>query len=81
MEMVHGVVPDDMTFTNILCACSHGGLLHEGEMLFHKMIHGYKILPMIQHYGCMVDLFGKAGRLKEAYELIKEMCIDPDATM
>ncbi|PIA39346.1 hypothetical protein AQUCO_02600060v1 [Aquilegia coerulea] len=74
-----GIVPDDTAFTSLLCACSHAGLLHEGREWFKRLSCDYGITPKIQHYGCMVDLLGKAGQLKEAYELISEMPIRPDA--
>ncbi|KAK9156488.1 hypothetical protein Scep_003062 [Stephania cephalantha] len=77
----NGVAPDDMTFTSLLCACNHSGLFQEGQMWFHKMRFNYGVTPTIQHYGCMVDLLGKAGRLEEAYKLIKGMPLDADAAI
>ncbi|KAF5206218.1 Pentatricopeptide repeat-containing protein [Thalictrum thalictroides] len=74
-----GIVPDDTAFTSLLCACSHAGLLHEGREWFKRLSCDYGFTPKIQHYGCMVDLLGKAGQLKEAYELITEMPVQPDA--
>ncbi|KAF9607153.1 hypothetical protein IFM89_032375 [Coptis chinensis] len=76
-----GIEPDEMAFTSVLCACSHAGLLHQGEMWFERMSCDYGLKPKIQHYGCMVDLLGKAGKLKEAYELIQKMPIGPDAAI
>ncbi|KAJ4972043.1 hypothetical protein NE237_005142 [Protea cynaroides] len=75
------IVPDDMTFTSLLCACSHGGLLQQGKMWFDRMTSEYGVESKIQHFGCMVDLLGKAGQLKEAYRLIKEMPMEPDAAI
>ncbi|KAF8398080.1 hypothetical protein HHK36_017006 [Tetracentron sinense] len=80
MERV-GIMPDDMAFTSVLCACSHAGLLLEGEMWFNRMSRDYRITPKIQHYGCLVDLLGKAGRLEEAYRLVRHMLIEPDAAV
>nr|DAD30092.1 TPA_asm: hypothetical protein HUJ06_031560 [Nelumbo nucifera] len=76
-----GIRPDDMTFTSILCACSHSGLLQEGKMWFDRMIRDYGVEPKVQHYGCMVELLGKAGQIEEAYSLISEMPIEPDAAV
>ena len=38
----------------------------------------YKLKPKVKHYGCMVDLLGRAGRLREAEKLIQEMRINLD---
>ncbi|KDP41355.1 hypothetical protein JCGZ_15762 [Jatropha curcas] len=67
-----GIRPNDLTFTGILNACVHSGLDVEGGKHFW-MIEEYGLEGKIQHYGCMVDLFGKAGLLEEAFEVIKTM--------
>ncbi|KAL5995297.1 hypothetical protein ACLOJK_025355 [Asimina triloba] len=76
-----GVVPNDITFVGLLSACSHGGLAAEGLELFDLMQSRYNILPRIEHYGCVVDLLGRAGQLDDAYELVKHMPIEPDAVI
>ncbi|XP_047323360.1 pentatricopeptide repeat-containing protein At3g26782, mitochondrial [Impatiens glandulifera] len=72
------VKPNYITFVAVLAACSHAGQLDEGWHWFKTMKHGYNIEPGLEHYGCMVDLLGRAGYLKEAYDLIKEMKVKPD---
>ncbi|XP_010943932.3 pentatricopeptide repeat-containing protein At4g18840 [Elaeis guineensis] len=67
----NGLVPNGVTFVNVLSACSHGGLLNEGCRIFDDMACVYGIEPDIEHYGCMVDLLGRAGLLVEAKELLK----------
>ncbi|RAL46397.1 hypothetical protein DM860_015390 [Cuscuta australis] len=76
-----GIPPDGHTFTGILSACSHSGLVQEGRMIFDRMSKQFRISPNLHHYGCMVDLMGRAGLLNEAYEFVKSMSIKPDATM
>uniref|UniRef100_A0A1S3Z1D4 Pentatricopeptide repeat-containing protein At1g74630-like n=1 Tax=Nicotiana tabacum TaxID=4097 RepID=A0A1S3Z1D4_TOBAC len=56
-----GTRPDEITFISILYACSHAGLLERGHEIFSKMTGIYNIEPTIEHYGCMVDLYGRAG--------------------
>ncbi|KAG5043050.1 hypothetical protein JHK87_006965 [Glycine soja] len=73
-----GVTPNDITFIGALHACSHSGLLQEGKRLFHKMVHEFGFTPKVEHYGCMVDLLGRAGLLDEAHELIKSMPMRPN---
>ncbi|KAF8030903.1 hypothetical protein BT93_D0176 [Corymbia citriodora subsp. variegata] len=76
-----GIKPDRVTFIALLSACSHGGLIDEGYKYFHKMKNEYSIDPGIQHYGCMVDLLGRFGHLKEALELIYSMPVEADTVI
>lgn len=76
-----GVLPDHQTFTGVLSACSHCGLVDEGMMYFDQMSKYFGILPNIHHYGCMVDLLGRAGLLDQAYQLIMSMGVKPDSTI
>lgn len=68
-----GFVPDDITFVGVLTACSHGGLVKEGRQYFHSMTKMYQIEPKLEHYGCMIDLLGRAGLLDEAEELMERI--------
>lgn len=76
-----GISPCDHIFTGLLSACSHSGLVDEGRMFFQAMTRDFGVTPNLHHYGCMVDLLGRAGLLHEAYELIRSMRIKPDAIM
>ncbi|KAJ1268580.1 hypothetical protein BS78_07G146200 [Paspalum vaginatum] len=80
-EMIRSdVAPDEQTFTGVLSACSHSGLVDEGFRFFDMMRCEYGLKPNVRHYGCIVDLMGRAGLLDEAYELVtKEMRVAPDA--
>ncbi|KAJ7970443.1 putative Pentatricopeptide repeat-containing protein [Quillaja saponaria] len=68
-----GLRPDDITFIGVLSACSHGGLVEEGRRFFHSMTETYQIKPKVEHYGCLMDLLGRAGLLDEAEELVKKI--------
>lgn len=68
-----GLTPDDITFVGILSACSHGGLVEDGRRFFHSMREMYGIEPKLEHYGCLIDLLGRAGLLDEAEELIENI--------
>ncbi|KAG6634775.1 hypothetical protein I3843_12G138800 [Carya illinoinensis] len=70
-----GMKPNDVTFVGILHACSHMGMIDMGREFFASMTKDYGIIPNIEHYGCMVDLFSRAGLLQEAYEFIMKMPI------
>ncbi|KAK1407531.1 hypothetical protein QVD17_39148 [Tagetes erecta] len=64
--------PNHITFTSVLSACSHSGLVNEGKKCFSEM-EIFSVPKEPKHYACMVDMYGRAGLLNEAYELIKDM--------
>ncbi|CAN6218040.1 unnamed protein product [Urochloa humidicola] len=76
-----GLVPNKITFNILLNSCSHGGLVEEGTRYFQRMSTVYGIEPDIAHYGCMVDLFSRAGMFEKAEEIIQMMPMEPDASM
>ncbi|KAL4308507.1 hypothetical protein GQ457_01G024790 [Hibiscus cannabinus] len=73
------IQPDRVTFLAILSACGHAGKVDDGIHHFKSMTNEYGIPPGMEHYACMVDLFGRAGRLNEAFETIQSMPFSPDA--
>lgn len=72
------VKPDDIVFVALLTACSHGGSVEKGRQVFNSMKKTHGICPQIVHYGCMVDLLGRAGLLEEALDLIQSMPMEPN---
>ncbi|XP_058112429.1 pentatricopeptide repeat-containing protein At5g48910-like [Magnolia sinica] len=76
-----GVQPNAITFSCVLNACSHGGMVDDGIKYFRKMTDVYGIEPDIAHYGCMVDLFSRAGLFDKAEEIMRKIPMDPDAVM
>ncbi|KAK7303080.1 hypothetical protein RJT34_13979 [Clitoria ternatea] len=76
-----GVVPGAVTFVGVLYACSHCGMLDEGFNYFRRMEEEYGIMPRIEHYGCMVDLLSRAGLVKQAYEYIQNMPLQPNSVI
>ncbi|CAN4113559.1 unnamed protein product [Withania somnifera] len=77
-QMLHsGVSPTGVTFLCVLYACSHAGLVEEGQKIFQSMIHDHGTEPLSEHYACMVDLLGRAGKLENALEFIYGMPIEP----
>ncbi|CAL1378431.1 unnamed protein product [Linum trigynum] len=59
MMKEEGVRPNEMTFTGVLHACAHTGMVGAGQRYFN-MIEEYGLEYKIQHYGCMVDIYGRA---------------------
>eukprot|EP01018_Ginkgo_biloba_P019414 Gb_16546 [translate_table: standard] len=75
------MMPDHITFIGVLSACSHSGLVDKGWQYFDCMSQDYCITPKLEHYACMVDLLGRAGRLDEAHDFIKKMPLQPNAVV
>ncbi|KAK2383673.1 pentatricopeptide repeat-containing protein, mitochondrial [Trifolium repens] len=75
---VSGPRPNYITILGVLFACSHAGLVNEGWYHFRSMKNLYGIDPGREHYGCMLDLLGRAGKLDEMVALIHEMNCEPD---
>ncbi|CAL4912762.1 unnamed protein product [Urochloa decumbens] len=81
-KMLKGnVKPDEITFVAVLVACSHGGMVHKGHKYFNLMQQRYRIEPNVKHYGCMVDMLSRAGLLKEAFEFIDTMKVEPNSVI
>ncbi|CDP05112.1 unnamed protein product [Coffea canephora] len=80
-EMQESITPDAIAFVSILSACSHAGLLEEGRHFYELMTKEYKIVPRLEHFACMIDLLGRAGRVREAYDFIKQMPLEPNETV
>ncbi|KAK9280022.1 hypothetical protein L1049_013707 [Liquidambar formosana] len=72
---------DGITFIGVISACTHVGLVDEGQRYFNIMIRNHCIDPTMEHYSCMVDLYSRAGMLKKAMDLINAMPFAAGATI
>ncbi|XP_031494399.1 pentatricopeptide repeat-containing protein At1g08070, chloroplastic-like [Nymphaea colorata] len=80
MEMIQsGSEPDDITFVAMLSSYSHAGMVEEGLRLLDCMSSTFNVTPKAEHYGCVIDLLGRAGLLEKAMELISGMPMEPNA--
>ncbi|RAL47425.1 hypothetical protein DM860_013390 [Cuscuta australis] len=78
-EMVsEGFKPNEVTFTGLISACSHYGLVERGRGLFKSMTEDYSLNPSLQHYTCLLDLLSRSGLLDEAENLLETMPFEPD---
>ncbi|CAL4945962.1 unnamed protein product [Urochloa decumbens] len=68
---------DDLSVLAVLTACTHAGLVSEGLGIFHRMKKDSGIDPKVEHYGALVDLLGRAGRLDQARHAIETMPMEP----
>ncbi|XP_010527586.1 PREDICTED: putative pentatricopeptide repeat-containing protein At3g18840 [Tarenaya hassleriana] len=77
----NGFRPDEITFMAVLSACRHRGQIAAGEKYFNSMKELYNITPEVDHYTCMIDLYGKANRLDKALEFMKGIRVEEDAAI
>ncbi|KAJ6871989.1 hypothetical protein NC651_031166 [Populus alba x Populus x berolinensis] len=73
------IAPTSITLVSILSACAHTGRVEEGKRYFNMMKDVFGIEPEAEHYSCMIDLLGRAGKLSEAERLIDTMPFSPGA--
>ena len=77
-EMNKDVVPpDSITYVSVLSACSHAGLVDLGRSYFDSMKEDHGIAPNEDHHLCMIDLFGRVGRIVEAEQYLKKIPGNP----
>lgn len=74
-------MPDHICFTALLTACNHAGLLERGVNYFNQMRKGYGLVPELDQYACLVDLYARNGHTRKAKELIEEMPYKPNYVM
>ncbi|XP_059434273.1 pentatricopeptide repeat-containing protein At2g17210 [Corylus avellana] len=72
----HRVQPNAVTALSVLSACSHSGLVEEGLSFFNSMLQDYGVEPGLEHYSCVVDMLGRAGKLHTAMDLIKKLPLE-----
>ncbi|KAK9077292.1 hypothetical protein SSX86_005629 [Deinandra increscens subsp. villosa] len=65
--------PNEITFMNILSACSHAGYVEKGQLYFNSMKKDFGIEPKLEHFSCLIDLLSRAGHVDEAYKIIISM--------
>ncbi|CAI9098117.1 OLC1v1034702C1 [Oldenlandia corymbosa var. corymbosa] len=75
-----GMKPDAITFLGLMTSSRHAGFVDTGQCYFQAMVK-YGVEPDLDHYACIVDLLGRAGRLEEARDFIRRMPISPNAVI
>lgn len=73
-----GLHPNAVTLLGVLCACSHSGLLEQGQQIFRDISQRYSVSPMLEHYACYIDLLARFGLIKEAFEVAASMPFEPN---
>ncbi|KAF5181863.1 Pentatricopeptide repeat-containing protein [Thalictrum thalictroides] len=79
-EWLHNYIKEQMFEVNVILGTAlldMYGMVHEGHQIYNIMTQVYQIKPQLEHYGCMVDLLGRAGLIKEALEFVEKMPVEP----
>ncbi|KAI3499396.1 hypothetical protein L1887_35195 [Cichorium endivia] len=79
--LAENIAPNDVTLLGVLKGCNHSGLVKEGSLTFYNMERLWKIAPKVEHYGCFVDLLGRAGYLRMALLIAIKMPLDADVVI
>nr|AYM00736.1 pentatricopeptide repeat protein [Salvia miltiorrhiza] len=72
-----GVKVDGLAYLAVLSACSHAGLVDEGRALFDRALNDVEVSLSLEHYGCYIDLLGRAGEIEAAYDVLCRMPMEP----
>lgn len=76
-----GIKPDHITFRGILHACTCEGLVELGKQYFDSMSNDYGIIPRLEHYECMIELYSHCGYMDELENFVRNMPFDPTVPM
>lgn len=68
-----GIKPNEVTYVGLLSACSHSGLVQEGLSYFELLLKDRSIEVRDDHYTCLVDLYIRAGKVEEAFDLVQKL--------
>ncbi|KAI5084978.1 hypothetical protein GOP47_0001147 [Adiantum capillus-veneris] len=64
--------------SHVLSACTLSGNIDEGQNLFKATVRGDLARPSVEHYKAAIDLFGRAGKLEDAEQMLQSMPIPAD---
>ncbi|XP_010270348.1 PREDICTED: pentatricopeptide repeat-containing protein At3g26540 [Nelumbo nucifera] len=80
-SMEEGVRADHVTFQGILLACIGEGYVDLGKQYFNSMSNKYCIIPRLEHYECMIELFGRYGYIDDLENFVQSMPFEPTEQM
>ncbi|KDP26236.1 hypothetical protein JCGZ_22482 [Jatropha curcas] len=76
-----GVKPDHATIQGLLLACMFEGHVELASQYFDSMGKEYCIIPRLEHYECMIEIFSRYRCMNELEDFVKGMPFDPTAPM
>ena len=76
-----GMKPDGALFAAVFYTCGVLGAVDQGMLYYESMKVEFGIVPVMEHYVSIVDMFGRSGHLDEALEFIEAMPIKPSVNV
>ncbi|KAK9683176.1 hypothetical protein RND81_10G121100 [Saponaria officinalis] len=76
-----GFLPDHICFTAAFTACNHSGFLDRAVGYFEKMRNDFGLVPTLDQYACLIDLYARKGQLTKATQLMQKMPYDPNSVI
>ncbi|EEF32291.1 pentatricopeptide repeat-containing protein At3g26540 [Ricinus communis] len=76
-----GVKPDHVTFHGVLLACMYEGHVKLAVEYFNSMSDKCCVIPRLEHYECMIELFSRYRCMSRLENFVKGMPFDPTASM
>eukprot|EP00250_Pteridium_aquilinum_P021353 c25097_g16_i1 orf=143-2380(-) len=73
-----GLMPSGQISSGVLSACTLAGNIDEGQDFFKAAMKGDVVTPSVEHFNRAIDLFGRAGELKEAERMLQSMPVPAD---
>ncbi|KAH7292040.1 hypothetical protein KP509_29G048500 [Ceratopteris richardii] len=62
-----------VSLAGVLSACSHAGLVNEGELCFISSYHQYGITLSEEHMVCLIGLLSRAGQVEKGEVVLEEV--------
>ncbi|CAI9108500.1 OLC1v1008099C1 [Oldenlandia corymbosa var. corymbosa] len=66
-----GLKPDHVTFHGLLLSCVSESCIELGRQYFDSMSEKYCIIPRLEHYQSMIELYGRHGCMEQLEHFIK----------
>ncbi|KAH7297185.1 hypothetical protein KP509_26G057900 [Ceratopteris richardii] len=76
-----GIQPNFITFVVLLNACTVSGLLNKSQTYFQAISKDFGIIPLLEHWTCMVNLLGCLGESINVENMVDKLSVIPDMVL
>jgi pentatricopeptide repeat protein len=71
------IKPNHVTFVSLFTACSHAGMVEQGQQLFGAMEECYGVAPTADHYACKLIFLAEQDTWKKHSSLFRQCLRSP----